>query len=301
MVESERGVVLSERITSMENSNYSLLSEQVKGVAFLAHPYRWSVLGYESDIRNWRRSDLEKYFQTYYAPNNGVMVISGDVKFDEVKQLCEKYIEPIPPHDPPRPVHTTEPEQLGEKRILVHKDVSSPNLMIVYHVPETRHEDYYALDLLNGILSEGRSSRLYSSLVDEKQLAVQANSNMPRAFDPNLFYFYAICADDVDEGQVEAAIYEELEKIAVDGVSEKELQKIKNRRLVGFYRNMETIYGKSNTIGTYELFFGDYKKLFSAPDEYNKVTVDDIKRVAAKYFTKNNRTVGILKSEEEAI
>ncbi|MCK5149186.1 insulinase family protein [bacterium] len=300
MVESERGVVLAERITRMENSNYTLLSEQVKGVAFLAHPYRWSVLGYESDIRNWKRSDLQKYFATYYAPNNGVLVISGDVEVKEVKRLCKKYFEPIPPHDPPRPVHTTEPEQLGEKRLYVHKDVSSPNIMIVYHVPETRHEDYYALDLLNGILSEGRSSRLYSSLVDEKQLAVQATSRMPRAFDPNLFYFYAVCADGVDEIDLETAIYEEIEKIAQNGVAENELQKIKNRRLVGFYRSMETIYGKSNTIGTYELFFGDYKKLFTAPDEYNKVTTEDIKRVAGKYFKKKNRTVGILKSEEEA-
>jgi predicted Zn-dependent peptidase len=120
---------------------------------------------------------------------------------------------------------------------------------------------------------------------------------MPLAFDPNLLYIYTVCAADIDENDLEAAVYEELDKIINDGITEKELQKAKNLKLAEFYHEMETINGKANTIGTYELFFGDYSKLFSAPDEYDKVTVDDIKTVAAKYFKKSNRTVGILKKD----
>jgi len=297
MIESERGVVMSERITGLENSNWRLLNEQLKSVAFFAHPYKWSVMGYESDIKGWQKGDLEKYFATYYAPNNGVVVIVGDVTLEEIKKLTRKYFEPIPAHEPPRPVRTVEPEQQGEKRLWVKKDVFSPTLMIAYHVPETKSPEYYALDLLNSILSEGRSSRLYSALIDEKQLAVEAWTYMPRAFDPNLLYIYAVCSADIHENDLENAIYEELDKIINEGVTEKELQKAMNLKLAGFYHEMETINGKANTIGTYELFFGDYTKLFSAPDEYAKVTVDDIKTVAAKYFKKSNRTVGILKKD----
>lgn len=299
LIESERGVVLSERITSLENSNWELLEEQVKGSAFLAHPYRWSVIGYESDIKNWTRGDLEKYFGTYYAPNNGLVVISGDVDFYEVKELCEKYFGNIPPQKPPRPVHTVEPEQLGEKRLWVHKAVSSPNLMIAFHVPETKSGEYYALDLLNDILSKGKSSRLYSTLINDKQLATEVDTYLPLAFDPNLLYIYAVCRQDVTEDQLEQAIYDELNKIISDGVTDQELQKVKNRKLVDFYRSMETINGRANKIGTFELFFGSYRKLFDAPDQYKKVTADDIITVAAKYLKKSNRTVGILKNLEE--
>ena len=166
MVESERGVVLSERSTGLENSNYRLLNEQVKASAFMAHPYRWSVIGYESDIKNWTKEDLQRYFETYYAPNNAVVVIAGDVKYDKVKKLAEQYFGPIPAQEPPRPVHTVEPEQMGEKRVMVHKKVSTPNLMMAYHVPATSSEDFYALELMNAILSSGKSSRLYKSQVN---------------------------------------------------------------------------------------------------------------------------------------
>ena len=300
MVESERGVVLAERITGMENSNWRLLSEQVKGVAFLAHPYRWSVIGYESDIRNWKKSDLQTYFDTYYAPNNGVVVMVGDISLDEIKGLAEEYIAPIPAHEPPREVHTMEPEQMGEKRLFVHKDVSSPNLMIAYHTPETQSDDYYAMDMLNSILSEGRTSRLYKALVDEKQAAIQVFTYYPLAFDPNLLYVYAVCATEVDELTLERAIYEEIDRIIQEGVTEEELQKIKNRKLMDFYSSMETINGKANTLGTYELFFGGYQKLFEAPEAYKKVAPEDIQRVASTYLTKSNRTVGILKNLEES-
>lgn len=300
MIESERGVVLSERTTGFENSNWTNLEEQVLAASFVAHPYRWQVIGYESDIKNWKKADLQNYFKTYYAPNNAVVVMTGDLDTEQVKRLAKQYFEPIPAQQPPRPIHTVEPEQRGEKRVWVHKDVSSPNLMIVYHVPESKSEDYYAINLLSAILSDGNSSRLYRALVDEKQLAVNIATYYPEAFDPTLFYIYAICNQNVSETDLEQAVYEELDKIVKHGITDQELDKVKNRKLVEFYHTMETINGKSNTIGTYELFFGDFGKLFSAPDDYRNVTKADIQRVALKYLKNNNRTVGILKNLEEA-
>ncbi|MBN1782367.1 insulinase family protein [bacterium] len=294
MVESERGVVMSERTMYMENDPWTLLEEQVKGAAFLAHPYRWSVIGYESDIRNWTKQDLQTYFETYYAPNNGLAVMVGDVNLEELRSLAKKTIEPIPSGPAPRAVHTTEPEQLGEKRVIVHKAVSSPRLMIVYHVPETRHPDYYALEMLTEILSGGRSSRLYSSLVDSSQLAVEVRATMPMGFDPGLFYIQAVCKQDIEYLKTEAAIYGEIDRIVRDGVTDRELQKVKNQKLAAFYRRMETIDGKANTLGTYALFFGDYRKLSTAPEAYAQVTPGDIRRVAETYLKKTNRTVGIM-------
>lgn len=299
MIESERGVILSERSTGLENNPLEQLWQEVQATAFVAHPYQWPVIGWESDIKNWTKEDLENYFHTYYAPNNCVVVISGDVKLNEVKKLAEKYFEPIPAGPKPRSLHTIEPEQMGEKRVFIKRDVPSPYILIAFHVPQSGTSDYYALDLLNSILSEGESSRLYTSLVDNQQLALEVGTYYPEAFDPTLFFIYGICSENVKASQLEQAIIAEINKIVENGISENELQKVKNQKLMQFYQTTETINGMSNTIGTYELFFGDYKKLFTAPDDYKKVTVNDIKRVAEKYFTKQNRTTGILNTEEE--
>lgn len=299
MVESERGVVLSERSTGLENSPWRTIAEKVQATAFQEHPYHWPVIGYEDDMKNWKQADLERYFKTYYAPNNCVTVISGNVKFDEIKKLAEKYIEPIPAQPAPPPIHIVEPPQTGERRIMVQKDVATSYFNIVYHVPQSNHEDYYALKILSDILTNGNSSRLYSSLVDKKQVATQVFTDYGESFDPSLFGFYVVSAKNIADSSVENAIYEVLENIKNDGITEKELQKIKNQKLMEFYGQVETINGKSNNIGTYEVFFGDYKKMFDAPALYNKVTTEDVKRVAGKYFSKSNRTVGILKTNTE--
>ena len=299
IVESERGVVLSERSTSLENSPWELLSQSVQAQVFQEHPYHWPVIGYEDDMKNWKQADLERYFKTYYAPNNCVVVVSGAVKMADVKALAEKYLEPIPAQPEPPKVFIVEPPQTGERRILVKKDVATPYLYIAYRAPDAKSEDYYPLVLLSDILSKGKSSRLYSSLVDKKQLASSVFASYDESFDPTTFNFYAVTNKDVNEIDVEKAIYEEIGKIAKEGITGNELQKVKNQKLIEFYRQVETIDGKSNNIGTYEVFFGDYKKMFDAPAQFNKVTAEDIKRVANKYFPKTNRTVGILKSRTE--
>jgi predicted Zn-dependent peptidase len=208
-------------------------------------------------------------------------------------------MEPISENKPPKAVHLTEPPQTGERRIMVQKEVATPYLMIGYHTPDTKHKDYYALEILSSVLTSGNTSRLYSALVDKKQLATEIGADFSPSFDPNLFQIYAVSADSVKVTDLESAIYEELEKVKKDGISTQELQKIKNQKLMQFYSQIETINGKSNNIGTYELFFGDYKKMFNAPADYEKVSVEDVKRVANEYFKKSNRTVGILKANVE--
>jgi len=298
-VDSEREVVLSERSTGLENSPWRTLGEMVNATAYVEHPYGWSVIGYEEDIKNWTKEDLEYYFKTYYAPNNCTVVVSGNVKLEEVKRLAEKYMAPIPAQKPGPKVHLVEPVQTGERRITVQKEVSSPYMIIAYHAPEAKGKDYYALDILSSILTQGNSSRLYTALVDKQQLATSVFANYGASFDPSLFEFYISSNKGKSLDEIEKTVYEEIEKIAKEGISENELQKIKNQKLMEFYSSIETIDGKSNSIGTYELFFGDYKKMFTAPDEYAKVSLDDVKRVAATYFKKSNRTVGVLRADVE--
>lgn len=299
MVESERGVVASERTTGLENSNWRTLQEELKGIAFRAHPYSWSVIGHESDISAWTLDDLVQYHKTYYAPNNAVVVIAGDVKFNQVKALANKYFAPIPAQASPREVKTVEPLQKGERRTYIQKaSVSTPNVMLAYHVPSTSHEDYYALDLLSSVLSEGNSSRLYQSLV-EKQVAIEVETYLPMTIDPNLFYVMGVANPGVTAVELEKGMISEINRIAREGVTEKELEKVKNIKLMDFYRSMETINGKANTVGTYELYFGSFEKLFNAPEAYNKVTPADLQRVAQTYLGRANRSVAVLAATEE--
>ena len=299
MVESERGVVTSERSTGLENSNFRAIHEQLKGIAFQAHPYRWSVIGYESDIKGWSLADLKQYHKTYYAPNNAVMVVSGAVKFAEVKRLAEQYFGPIPAQPAPEALRTVEPVQTGERRTYVQKaSVSTPNVMLAHHVPATSHADYYALDLMVSILSEGNSSRLYQNLVDQ-QIAQEVFGYLPMSFDPNLFYLMAVASPGVTAQQLEQSLVKEINKLAKDGVTAQELEKAKNFRLMQFWQEMETINGKANTVGTYEVYFGNYQQLFDAPKHYQKVTAADVKRVAQSYLKKSNRSVAVLDAKED--
>ncbi|KAA0991669.1 M16 family metallopeptidase [Dyadobacter aurulentus] len=298
MVESERGVVLSERSTGLENSNYRLLGELVQSVAFQEHPYMFPVIGFESDIKSWTQEDLENYFKTYYSPNNATVVIVGDITLEQVRKMADQYMAPIPARGLPPKIRTIEPPQNGERRVTTYKDIATPNILMAYHVPETKHADYYALDLLSSLLTSGNSSRLTKSLVMDSTLATNVSSFTDQSFDPSLFVIYAIAGTHVTAPDLEKAIDNQINRVIKDGVKEEELQKVKNQKLMEFYRTLETINGKANSLGSYDVFFGDYKKMFEAPELYKKVTVEDIKRVAGKYFTDRNRTVGYLLPEK---
>jgi zinc protease len=297
IIESERGVVASERRTSVDNSNFGILNEQLWAAAFTAHPYQWPVVGWMVDIQNWKMEDLRHHFEMGYSPSNATMLVVGDVSAENVFKTAEKYIEPIPSHDPPPKVTTQEPEQLGERRVVVKKFAQLPILMVGYHVPQTSSPDYYALKLLDTILFSGESSRIYQRLVDKDQLALRVNSELEFAIDPTLYTVVVQPKANVNTESIEKALYAEFERVKTQGVTPRELEKAKNILLADFYRRMKSINGRANTLGTYEVFFGDYKKLFTAGDDYSKVTADDLKRVAAKYFTDKNRTVATLVPE----
>jgi zinc protease len=234
-----------------------------------------------------------------YSPSNATMVVVGDISPDEIFQLCEKFIEPILSHAPPPPVATVEPEQRGERRLVVQKPAELPVLMIGYHIPQTKDSDYYALNILRSVLFQGESSRMYQRLVDKDQLALEVSSAVQPAFDPTLAIITAQPRQGVDPQTCEKAIYEELEKVKGAQISDQELEKAKNNRLVEFYKEMRTISGRANTIGTYEVFMGDYNKLFDAAKNYSAVTKEDVQRVSKKYFGANNRTVATLLPENE--
>lgn len=293
-VKSEREVVASERRLSVDNENSGVLDEQLWATSFIAHPYQWPVLGWMSDIEHWTMEDLKHHFETGYSPNNATMVVVGDVSAEEIFKLCETYIEPIPTHPPPPTVTTVEPPQIGERRLVVHKAAELPLLMLGYHVPQTNSSDFYALNILRTILFQGESSRMYQRLVDKDQIALDVSSTVEPAFDPTMVEVVAQPKQGVDPQACEKAIYEELEQAASAPISGTELEKAKNIRLVEFYRQMRTINGRANTIGTYEVFFGDYNKLFDAAKNYSAVTKEDVQRVAKAYFGANNRTVATL-------
>ena len=281
IVESERQVVYSERRLSVDNNNFGLLDEQLEATAMMAHPYHWPVIGWPSDIEKWTLDDLKAYFSKGYSPSNATMVVVGGVKADEVFRLAEKYMEPIPAHDPPSPVRTVEPKQLGERRISVHKFAQLPIVEIAYHVPQALGPDYYTLEVLQAILTTGESSRLYRSLVDQQQLAIAVQSSHDATFDPFLFTFTVQPRQGVAPEKAEQALYAEVEKLKASGVDEHELQKAKNQVISSHYRSLRSINRRANVIGRYELLFGDYRKLADVEQEFNKVSTADIQRAAA--------------------
>ncbi|HLJ44607.1 MAG TPA: pitrilysin family protein [Bryobacteraceae bacterium] len=300
IIESERGVVYSERRTSVDNSNFGILYEQLYAAAFTAHPYHWPVVGWPSDIESWTMDDLKTHFRMGYAPNNCVMVVVGDVTNTEVLALAKKYIEPIPRQDPPPPVRTKEPDQLGERRVFVRKPAQLPIEMIGYHVPESKNADDAVLDVLQTILDHGQSSRLYSRIVDKDQLALSVNSFRQSSLDPGLLIFSIQPRAGVDIAKPEKALFEELQLLQTTPVSDRELQKAKNVILADHYRQLKTIAGRANLLGTYEVFHGDYALLFTEEQRVDAVTAADVQRVAAKYLTDKNRTIAVLIPEEKS-
>jgi len=301
IVESERGVVYSERRSSVDNNNFGLLSELAYAAAFEAHPYHWPVLGWPSDIESWTMEDLKAHFAMGYAPNNCVMVVVGDVKFDNAIALAKRYLEPIPRHDPPPPVRTRDPEQQGERRVTLVKPAQLPLVMALYHIPDARSIDMHALDVTATLLTGGQSSRLYSRMVDKDQVALNVGASSLDGMDPMTFQFTIQPRSGVDPAAAEKALYEELGKLQAQPVPAAELQKAKNQMLANLYRQQKTIAGRANLLGYYEIYFGDYAKLFTRDKDIESVTVADIQRVARQYFNPKNRTVAVLIPEKKEV
>jgi len=234
LVESERGVVYSERRLSVDNNNMGTLHEQLISAAYTAHPYQWSVIGWPSDIEGWTMEDLRAHFKMGYAPNHCTLVVVGATSFEEVMRLAKKYLEPIPAQAPPPAVRTKEPEQKGERRVVVEKNAQLPMLMAGYHVGNSMDPDYPALTVLNALLTSGRSARLTKRLVDGDQLAVQVMAQNPMQIDPGLFLFVVQPRSGVASEKAEAALYDELEKLKKEAVPAAEMDKARNLILSQF-------------------------------------------------------------------
>ena len=297
VVESERGVVYSERRSSVDNDNFGTLMEQMQATAFTAHPYQFPTIGWPSDIEGWKIDDLKTFFKTYYAPNNAVLVITGDVEPAQVFALADKYLAPLRQQPAPKPVTTVEPEQQGERRIVVERaDAQSPIVAYAFHTGiGAGGKDHPTLEMLATILSQGQSSRLTQRLVEREQAAVQAGAFAEAGFDPGLLWIYAMLPPGGDMAKAETLLDDELAKIARDGVTAAELDKARNLKLSAFWRGMATINGKARALGTAEVFEGDYRKAFDEPTAFEAVTAADVQGLARKILRVQNRTTGLLK------
>lgn len=294
VVESERGVVYSERRLAVEDDNDGRLMEQVQATAFLAHPYGNPVIGWPSDIESWTQEDLEQFFTTYYAPNNCTLVIVGDVDADEVFRLAREHFGRIPGQTPPPAVRTREPEQQGERRVIIEAEAQTPLLQLAYHALAAADPDMPAFELLMRILTEGDSSRLHRALVEQQRVAVEVGGYWQEGFDPGLAWFFMTLPAGSDPAVAEAAFDAELDRVVREGVSAAELAKAKSLVTADFWRRLSTLDGKARALGTYAVFHGDHRKLFDAAERYDAVEAEDLQRLAARLLVPRNRTVGVL-------
>jgi zinc protease len=293
-IESERGVIISERRTTVDNNNISKLLEQVRATAYVAHPYQFPIIGWPSDIESWTQEDLEGFYRTFYAPNNITMVVVGDVTADEIFELAEDYLEDLRAQDPPADVRTVEPEQRGERRVVIETDARTPMLHVAFHAGAAADPETLAMRLLLSILVDGDSSRLHRLFVEEEQLAISIGGFQFEGFDPGLVYFYATLPPGGDPGLLEQRLFEEFARVVEEGVSEAELEKARNIALVDFWRTTATINGKAAGLGEAAVFRGSYEKHFDLAKEIEALTSDDLNAVAASVFYRNNATIGVL-------
>ena len=294
VIESERGVVTSERRAGVDDNNLRKLLEQMYANAFVAHPYQFPVIGWPSDIEAWSYADLADFYRTYYAPNNYTLIVVGDVTTDEVFRLADDLFESIPAQDPPPPVRTVEPEQLGERRFRIEVPAQTPLLHVAFHTGSASDPMTQPMNLLMSILVDGDSSRLHRLLVEDRQSAISIGGWQDEGFDPGLVYFYITLPQGGDPALVEAQLFAELERIVTEGVTEAELDKARNILLADYWRGLATINGKAAALGNFEVFHGSYERLFELPGSVEDISLDDLREAAATVFRRGNATIGVL-------
>ncbi len=272
--------------------------EDLYAASFVAHTYHNPVVGWMKDLDNITLQDAKDYFKIYYAPNNATVFVVGDFDSKTLQKKMEKMFGNIPRQPAPRKVINPEPEQEGEKRVKLHKVAELPAVAIAYKSASVSSQDIYALNLLATILSRGQSSQLYKKLVYDEQMVTEVSAGTDEFIDPGLFTIYAQMRQGKDTEDAEEEIYKIINTIIDEGVSVEELQKAKNTALSDYVDEFKTNQGIAGRLGYYEVVYGDYKKSFRVSDEYAKVTVEDIKRVAAWYLTERKRTVVILIPEK---
>lgn len=287
--QAERIVVHSE-LEGDENDPDTLVYQDVYATAYKAHPYRWPTIGWTSDVENVRRDRVYQYYRTYYQPDNATLVVVGDVDPARTMALVRKYFGRLLRGPKPPSVYTTEPPQHGERRFTLRREGTAERVMIGYHIPEITHPDTYPLMVLDQILSGGRSSRLYQSLV-EGQLATSTWSSASSARDPGLFLVSATAREGISAAQIEKALLDEVEKAKAAAPSADEIARAKNQLEAYLVFQNDSVSGQGEQLGYYETV-ASWKYLDTLPPKIKAVTADDLQRAAKKYLGQDNRTVG---------
>ncbi|MBM7116530.1 M16 family metallopeptidase [Archangium primigenium] len=288
---SERQVVMEERRVRVDNDITGIMDEELGTLVWKAHAYRWPVIGWMKDIENITRQDCEQYFRTYYAPNNAVLYIVGDIDPKKTLALVRKYYGDIPRGPTPAPVLNAEPDQRGERRAEVRHPAQSPALMIAYRGPAAREQDTFLLDILQYALTRGEGSRLVKKLVYDTQLAVSVGVDWGWRLDPGIILFFLELKPDSNPREVEQALYAELERLVKDGLTERELQKAKNNLRSDHLRELATNSGRAHAMGHYEALLGSWRDGLSLPSVYAAATNEQVREVARKYLAPEGRSV----------
>ena len=292
----ERDVVMEERRMRTDSSPTGRLLEQFLAAAFIAHPYGRPTLGWPSDLRTFSATDASEFFRKYYIPSNMVISIVGDVKASQAIPIIEKYFGRLPARPSPEPLRTREPAQHGLREVIL-PDHSQPLYIEGYHRPDFLDPDDAVYDVLADLLSKGRTSRLYRSLVRDKQIAIEAEGgSFPGKKYPSLFYFFAAPSKGHTAREMAAPIHEEIERLKNQDVTDEEVQSIKTRAKADLIRSLNDNLGLASELAEYQAYYGDWRELFRQIARIEAVTKADIRRVAAKTFTDQNRTVGMIET-----
>jgi zinc protease len=294
-LKTEREVVKEERRLRSEDDPQGALVEALFAQAYLSHPYHWPVIGWFGDLDAMTLEDLQRHYDTFYSPNNATLVVVGDIKADQLLPTIKHLFEPIPRGPEPKAVVTMEGEQKGERRFLLKREAQVPFVMMGYRVPNYSSEDSYALDVLESILSRGKSSRLYQSLVyDQKlSLAVGAEYGLMQT-DPGLFYFYALVSPGQKVETVEEALQREIKRLQNEPPTDQELQRAKNQVEATRVFEQDSNFRHAMLLGQAESVGAGWRKVDQFLDRIRSVTAKDVQRVARQYLIEDARTVGTL-------
>ena len=291
-VETQRDVVKEERRQRYDNQPYGTLTMELYKRAFAQHPYQHPNIGYMEDLTSAREEDFKRFYETYYVPNNAILSIAGDIDLAETKSLIDKYFSDIPRGAEPPRVTVVEPPLGGEVRDTVYDQVPLPALVMGYRTVAREHPDYYAISMMNQVLSQGQSSRLNKSLVDDQKLAVQVGSFPSSSQDPGLAIAFALAPPGTEDLRpVEAAFEAEIDRMKNELISDREFQKLKNQIEVSAISGYGSVAGIAESLANNEMFLGDANLINTETDRYLAVTKEDIRRVAKAYYTPENRVV----------
>jgi zinc protease len=290
----EREVVKEEIRKYSQNNPIGVLLDKFRNLAFEKHPYNWTVGGTLEDLDKITLEDLKKFRQTYYAPNNAILIVVGDTSFDQVVGLANKHFGPIKAQAAPPPVTIKEPEQKEYRRKELHLPTQLPIVVGGYKVSESAHQDAAVLEVIHQILGGGRSARIHKDLVREKQLAVFAGAINWKFKDPGLFLVFGGFLPHVPGPIVEDALVAQVEKLGREGPSPEELTKAKNQLTAGYIFKLTSMENLGFEIGDAETVDGDYREFIKGAGKFDAVSAADIKRVIAKYLTKERLTVAVL-------